>query len=180
MNITNALMCQGCMEPEELIWLAVQAEKHRCIVEVGSFLGRSTRALADNTPGVVVAFDDWFGPRDIPMEGREHVYEVFRRNMNGLVESGKVLIMSADHGDLSSFPPGLEPDMVFIDGDHEYESVKRDILNWKDKLAPGGLFCGHDAQHPPVQQALNELLPGWKVACTANVGTTIWGMDNGS
>ncbi len=160
------------MEPNELAWLALQAEKHYRIVEVGSFLGRSTRAMADNTPGWVMAFDNWFGPREIAMDGREHVYEVFRKNMNGLVETNKLLILSGDHGDLNLIPTWLQPDMVFIDGSHDYESVKRDILIWKDLMVPGGLLCGHDAQMPEIQQALNETLPGWMVA----TGTTIWGL----
>lgn len=35
-------------------------------------------------------------------------------------------------------------DFVFIDGDHEYDSVLQDIRLWHGKLRPGGLLCGHD------------------------------------
>jgi len=174
MNLENALKIQGFMEPDELAWLALQAEKHQRIVEVGSFLGRSTRALADNTPGWVMAFDDWMGPREIDMDGREHCYEVFRKNMHGLVETFKLFILQGDHGDLTIIPNYLYPDMVFIDGTHAYESVKRDILIWKDRIAPGGLLCGHDATLPEIRQALDETLPGWMVVS----GTSIWGAPN--
>jgi predicted O-methyltransferase YrrM len=171
LKLDNALRIQGFMEPEELAWLAAQAQEHSCIVEVGSFLGRSTRALADNTPGYVLAFDDWFGPREIEMNGREHCFEVFLNNMNGLIEGKKVVVLSGNHGD-ESIIPDIQPDMVFIDGSHDYESVKRDIMIWKAKLAPGGLLCGHDVSLPDIQRALNELLPGWATA----TGTTIWGV----
>jgi hypothetical protein len=175
MNLERALQIQGFMEPNELAWLALMASKHQRIVEVGSFLGRSTRAMADNTPGWVLAFDDWFGPREVPMSGREHCYEVFRKNVNGLVENGKVLILQGDHGDLNVIPQGLNPDMVFIDGSHDYESVKRDITIWKAKLAYGGLICGHDADLPAIRFALDQVLPGWMVVS----GTTIWGLPEG-
>ncbi len=167
------------MEPAELAWLALQASKHERIVEVGSFLGRSTRAMADNTSGWVLAFDDWYGPRDIDMDCRDRIYEVFRKNMNGLVESHKVYILQGDHGNTSIIPIGIHPDMVFIDGAHDYESVKRDLLIWKAKLEPDGLLCGHDAQFASVQQALNEVVPGWKTVLYTDVGTTIWGIDYG-
>lgn len=164
------------MDPVELIWLATQAYEHKFIVEVGSFLGRSTRAMADNTSGLVFAFDDWFGPRDINLDGREHCYEVFVKNMSDLIDYGKVIVIKGDHGDISVIPEWLSPDMVFIDGSHEYESVKRDIYTWKAKLASGGLLCGHDAQLPGVRQALDESCPGWEVSCSTEFGTQIWSM----
>ena len=49
---------------------------------------------------------------------------------------------------------------AYIDAAHEYDGVKRDILAWKGKVKPGGIFAGHDAQHPPVMKAVEELLPG--------------------
>lgn len=63
-------------------------------------------------------------------------------------------------------------DFVFIDGGHEYESVRDDIRAWLPKLKPGGLMAGHDyghvckpgevaprSSHPGVAQAVDELLP---------------------
>lgn len=35
-------------------------------------------------------------------------------------------------------------DFVFIDADHSYEAVRRDIDAWRSKVKPGGWFGGHD------------------------------------
>jgi hypothetical protein len=35
-------------------------------------------------------------------------------------------------------------DLVYLDGDHSYESVKRDLAAWAPKVRPGGTLCGHD------------------------------------
>jgi hypothetical protein len=35
-------------------------------------------------------------------------------------------------------------DFVYIDGSHEYEIVKRDILLYYDKIKKGGIIGGHD------------------------------------
>jgi hypothetical protein len=134
---------------------------------VGSYLGRSTIALAAHTPGTVWALDDWYGPRDDDTreEDRPELYQRFLANIAGL----PVIPIRADHADLSLVPPewltdyASKPDMVFIDGAHDYESVKRDITNWKARLAPGGLLCGHDRNQNGVLRALREMLPRWSL-----------------
>jgi hypothetical protein len=35
-------------------------------------------------------------------------------------------------------------DFVYIDGNHIYEYVKADIMNYYQKLTKDGLLCGHD------------------------------------
>jgi|TARA_Y100000034_G_scaffold126510_1_gene177839 predicted O-methyltransferase YrrM len=49
-------------------------------------------------------------------------------------------------------------DFVFIDADHTYEGVMRDIEAWTPKIRPGGFITGHDYQDATagVQQAVNE------------------------
>jgi len=37
-----------------------------------------------------------------------------------------------------------EIDFVFIDGDHAYDQVLRDIKNYGSKVRPGGIIAGHD------------------------------------
>lgn len=49
-------------------------------------------------------------------------------------------------------------DFVFIDADHEYESVKADIVAWLPKVKKGGIISGHDycASQQGVIKAVNE------------------------
>lgn len=35
-------------------------------------------------------------------------------------------------------------DLIFIDADHQFNSVLEDILAWKPKVKQGGIICGHD------------------------------------
>jgi methyltransferase family protein len=57
-------------------------------------------------------------------------------------------------------------DMVFIDGMHDVANVKADILAWRPKVKPGGLFAGHDYDQPGVKQAVDELVKGFEVEDT--------------
>ena len=35
-------------------------------------------------------------------------------------------------------------DFIYVDGEHDYDSINRDIKEWWPKLKLGGLFSGHD------------------------------------
>jgi len=50
-------------------------------------------------------------------------------------------------------------DFVFVDGDHRYEGVRRDIVAWQPKVRLGGMLCGHDytPRYPGVMQAVDEI-----------------------
>lgn len=149
------------MEPEELAWLHENAKHHQRIVEIGSYLGRSTCALAESTPGIVWAIDNFYGPTDgCPVPDRETIFDRFWANLKDEIVSGKVIPVKANYADVEPWVA----DMIFIDGDHQYESVKADIVKWKPFVANGGLLCGHDLdfRFPGVEQALNELVPNFK------------------
>lgn len=49
-------------------------------------------------------------------------------------------------------------DFVYIDGNHQYEFVKKDINVWYQKIKIGGYICGHDytLQWKGVMQAVDE------------------------
>ncbi len=47
-------------------------------------------------------------------------------------------------------------DIVWIDADHSYDSVSRDIDLYHNKVKPGGIVCGHDYDWPEVHRAVHE------------------------
>lgn len=155
------------MTEPELKWLADEAQKHQRIVEIGSYLGRSTRALGDNTKGFVLAVDNFLGPWDVLMEAnlRKLIYPGFLSNLKDLIDEGRVKPLKAEHDEVEI---DFAPDMVFIDGDHQYESVKRDIGRWLPQIK--GLLCGHDIHYGPVIEAVRDTLGEYNVA----PDTTIW------
>src|SRR5690242_16732109 len=179
-DVERALTVPGFTRRPTLEWLAEQASKRKVIVEIGSYCGRSTRAMADNTDGVVYAIDDWKGVRkdfwgkplapDLQEQGNNS-FRIFCENLSDLIEPMKVIPLRWDHADTGAHINLLdEPDMVFIDGDHDYENVYRDISIWQQKLAPGGLLCGDDITWPGVKQAVGELISS--VGLVAN--TELW------
>lgn len=50
------------------------------------------------------------------------------------------------------------PVFVYIDGDHSYAGVRRDIEIWWDRISPVGILAGHDftPELPGVMRAVDE------------------------
>jgi len=176
MNIANALPIEGWMEPHDLEWLAAHAAGAKRILEVGSWHGRSTMVLADNTEGIIFAVDTWCGSEEhhgsLPDTDKhayrdfcDRAYEAFQRNMKPYIDSGKVIPIHMSSVEAASmfrefnraFGIDLKFDMVFIDAAHDYDNIKADLRVWRPFVK--GLFCGHDAGHAPVMQAVQEEFP---------------------
>lgn len=157
------------MSTAELMWLHAQGATRQKIIEVGSWKGRSTCALAAHG-ATVYAVDTWEGvPHDPATQENwypeaaaspEAVYREFIENTIGLKVD--VFRMSS-HAAAALLMVGYGPvfDMVFIDADHAYDAVRDDILNYRPLLKPGGLLCGHDyiPACSGVVQAVTELVP---------------------
>jgi len=151
---------QGWMGEPELEWLFEMAKGMRSIIEIGSWKGRSTLALLSGCPGPVYAVDHFKGDSDSfiqqGMVKREDVYETFMKNV-GHFPNLRVLRMNS-----SDAARGFSPmvDMVFIDGEHSYDSVKADLEAWLPKAKK--LICGHDwepaSMYEGLRQAVHEKL----------------------
>lgn len=169
--LERALATDGWMSLIELTWLASVARRCKTIIEVGSFCGRSTLALADNCPGVVHAVDPF--PEELLDSTGQTVVEkpakyrgVFERNLSEHLRSGKVVHHACD---ISELDPKIFADFAFIDGIHRYEAVKSDSFHAGQRLPPWGILAGHDygaVDWPGVKQAVDELFEFFELVDT--------------
>jgi predicted O-methyltransferase YrrM len=143
-----------------------QAEDGSLFVEIGSFKGRSTAFMAVEiaNSGKNIRFDCID-----PMKLTSHYIESARNNpaeFEGYGESNfhARLQPVKDYYNLIALPSDEAVelyedgsiDFLLIDGDHSYEAVKRDIINWLPKMRSGGLIAGDDAYHEDIQRALHD------------------------
>jgi len=158
MNYTNNIM--GWISDLELQWLYSTAKEMETIVEVGSWKGRSTHALLSGCPGTVWAIDHWLGSKndDGQIEAKEHdIFKIFKQNV-GYFKNLKIIKAYSLEAAVQFEEKSV--DMVFIDGDHSYEEVKKDINTWLPKAKK--LICVHDYCWSSVRQAIDEAfdIPG--------------------
>lgn len=148
------------MHPPELEYLYQLGKKHKRIVEIGSWFGRSTHALLSGAAthgGTVVAVDhfkgtasEFKGEHRFAAEGGD-VYSEFMKNC-GQFPNLRVLKMGSVEASQKFDDESI--DCVFLDAEHEYESVLSDLTAWWPKVRVFGSLCGHDIHWQGVQCGL--------------------------
>lgn len=134
------------------------------IIEVGAWHGRSAAFLAPvarDRKSIVYCVDHWKGKHlgDGPAEKN---YGSFLRNLSALGYLGNPIhpvwvesVVAAEW----FLKRGIKADFIFIDADHDYESVREDVIAWSKLLKPEGIIAGHDytPSFPGVAKAAHEL-----------------------
>jgi len=142
---------------------AVKKYDNAIFVEIGCFEGGSTIFMADlikasrkNIRFYAVDLFEGYKPTN------KQVAPSYDKFMNNIIPyKDYITVLKMDSCDASALFADSSCDFIFIDADHTYESVKRDIQCWLPKLKTTGLFAGHDYAHPDcafpgVVKAVNE------------------------
>jgi MMP 1-O-methyltransferase len=152
----------GPFEGRLLYRLASLADPAGYIVEIGSWHGKSTIWLAAGARAGrgarVVAIDPHAGTH-LRAE-RETTEHVMRANLAraGLEDQVDVVVDTSEHAVAGWSQP---VSLLWIDGDHEYESVKRDLEQWHPFLLPDAAVALHDTfVWPGPERVVRELLIG--------------------
>jgi hypothetical protein len=159
----------------ELLAHAV-SEETRLVVEIGSWVGLSTRYIADRAPNaVVIAIDHWCGSpehqRNVAWKAMlPGLYETFLALCWNYRERLIPLRMTAIQGIRAVASQGLEPDVVYIDGEHSYEAVSAEIELVRRSF-PGALIIGDDYDWPGVSPAVGDAMRRHKLLLDV-AGTT--------
>jgi len=140
------------LEEAALLYHLARGTTTGSIIEVGSYRGRSTVALAKgalaggNQPVYAIepheeftgALGGYFGPVD-----RGVFFQVMLKTSS--FENVRLVNLSSE-----VITPGWkEPvSLLWIDGDHTYQGVRRDFECWKNHLAPTAYIAFDDATDP--------------------------------
>lgn len=116
----------------------------RSVIEIGSDRGVSTELFL-LTAARVVAVDPWDNPS---------AFEEFVQRCSGYPHLEICRGRSPEA--LDKF--AAEFDICYIDADHSYEAVRRDILTCTRVVKPDGWLAGHDYHQPQVERAVLSMV----------------------
>jgi predicted O-methyltransferase YrrM len=176
MNFKN--LPAGFTNVKELEWLyqkVATLKDNSCIVELGSWLGRSAVVMAQSLKdhknnSVIWCIDNW-------NEKYSHQHDIknsFDLFLDATEKYDNILVSKTESSDSDGFMFD-EVDMIFIDADHSYESVKNDLLSWHMKLSDNCILCGHDYRRGlGVEEAVKEYAIKYGKKIKTIKGGTIW------
>ncbi len=122
------------------------------IAEVGCWTGLSSclfGLIADKYKGRVYSIDWFRGSETSNLHNPGKIFNIKRIWEDNVAqfESKKCIeLIEAKSEEAVGRFEDESLDVVFIDADHRYEFVKKDIEMWLPKLKKGGLLCGHDCE----------------------------------
>lgn len=133
----------------------------RVMIEIGSYMGESTMMFASSGIFETIhsiephkgteKFNKDYGYN---WEDIEKEYKINTRHFDNIIHHKTFSYNLLDKFEDNSI------DFIYIDADHTYESVKKDIESYLPKLKDGGVIGGHDYQDkwPGVINAVNETI----------------------
>lgn len=134
-------------------------------VEVGVWKGRSICYLAErlkklNKSNRLFAVD-WFkgttneqGLLDEAESNGGSVLDIFEKNVKDLGLEDLITTIESDSAEAASLFPYNSISTIFIDANHTYEGVTRDLEAWWSRLTHGGWMLGHDFCAEQIKRAV--------------------------
>ena len=155
-----------------LFYIASKLNNPKTIVEIGSWVGVSTcyiaAGLASNSKAHIFGVDTFKGTtinEVASVAWNKSVSNMGGTTLNRFIENVKLTgfekkispIVSESH--IAAKKWKNEIDFLFIDGDHFYESVKKDFDAWFPYLSSDGVLAFHDydEKHPEVVKFVDEV-----------------------
>jgi hypothetical protein len=168
---------QGWNSAHPYLSQAIDKIRPSVIAEIGVWKGGSVLTMASRLrdlgcDAVVIAIDTWLGswehwhndnlfPLLDMMNGRPAIYQKFLSNVVRAGLQAYVVPIPLDSANAAQLLKlrGIRPDIVHLDGCHDYCAVMGDLALWWPQINPGGMLLGDDyydnGAWPEVRRAID-------------------------
>ncbi len=157
------------------------------ILEIGTWCGESAIAMFEGTkavgkPSKVFSVDPFTGCKNdwtsqLMEEYPGKVVNILAENLGDDLNENIFVIRQSSLDLFQSYDRHQGIDLLFIDGDHDYEAVRNDLAMWTKHLNHKAVVCGHDycPTFPGVVQAVDEFVMARDI--DLNVEDGIWSFN---
>ncbi len=151
----------GMFQMLEYLEQNIYFEGHTEMIEIGSYMGESAMMFASsNIFNTVTCIE--------PFEGEEEFNDIYGYNWDFVRDEFKtntryfdnIVLHEEFSYDISHIFKNESQDFIYIDANHSYEDIKKDIELYLPKVKKGGYIGGHDyiPHFSGVIKAVNEML----------------------
>lgn len=154
----------GLNEGILLFKIAKSLKENSVIVEIGAFKGKSTCFIAEGIGPKRCQFfsiDTWLS--DTAHKEPVDTFDTFLENTKEY--RNKIITLRGFSYDIiKEWPKDRRIDFLWIDGDHSYEAVKKDIDDWVKLVNRDSFICFHDYRDAPgVKKAVDEAVNSGRI-----------------
>ena len=161
-------------ELKALYDLAVACPPCAQAMEIGSYLGASTCYLAaglSQGKGTLICVDTW--QNETMPEGERDTFAEFHRNTKAV--KSRIRLVRKRSEDLVDDDIDGSLNLIFLDGDHSYESTKRDFDYASKRISADGTIAFHDVLcFEGVSRVVGEALSSGEWVIKGQVRNLIW------
>jgi FkbM family methyltransferase len=148
-DLTSILDLRPCPDKRDLAALVNDLYPNGVGVEIGVLRGEYSKLILERWHGGQLYLVDAWRHLDnyIDMNGQDDKYHydcLIKTCENIKPWQHRAHIVRMDSVASANMFPDEYFDFVYIDADHSYEGVVRDMKAWWPKVKKGGLFCGDD------------------------------------
>lgn len=111
------------------------------VLEIGAWYGKTTYELATRFPEKIFYTVDWLENKLTEIEQRARADKDDIGRYSKYLDNVKLHYLNSADFEYS----GKNISLVFIDGDHSYDGVKKDTEKALENLKPGDIICWHDS-----------------------------------
>lgn len=137
----------------------IQDHAPKIVIEVGSWLGKSTRFIASkiSDQSLLYAIDTWKGSLNEVSQMEDprisFLYQLFLSNVKHAKLTEKIIPIRMESLEAAS-ALNVSADLIYIDASHDAHSVYKDVLAWMPHLNKHGVICGDDWSMPSVKEGV--------------------------
>lgn len=148
-DLQNIFDTRGCPDKRDLAVLVNELFPTGTGIEIGVLRGEYSKIILERWPeGQLYLVDAWRHLSSyVDMNGQDDKYHydcLIKTCENIKPWQNRAHIVRMDSVASANMFPDEHFDFVYIDADHSYEGVVRDMKAWWPKVKKGGLFCGDD------------------------------------
>lgn len=166
---SNCLRRIYSRKPSVQYFIENKNKKDLLVAEIGIWRANNTEHLLKVLPiKRLYAIDSWkpFGSSEHDNKTMNNAELDARKRLSKYKSKVEILKMTSEEAVI--LIPN-EMDFIYIDGDHDYEFVKKDIENYYKKLRVGGILAGDDIQNRKIPNGVFKALSEFAVQNNLNV-----------
>ena len=158
------------------------------VAEIGVFKGRfSTKILRTTSPAYLALVDLWDADVEggyIPhvenrdSAGMDRIMAKVKRKMRLRFPRHRIEFFRQFSHEAAANFPDREFDWIYVDADHSYDGVMKDLVAWDAKVADDGIILGHDFTNQASALAKDFGVVEAATEFAAERGYTLFAMTN--